>query len=655
MKTKVNLLKDKESIAGYMAVEKMSLHHDGEREVYHAFNVQNGEEVALTVFNLRCKRYDVDGTSRKHYPDFIEEVRFLDSVGKGMPVFVPILDAGIVRTKGKRLGFMAQPWYREDTLTTEIRRQGVISKDDMLKIMKSLCEAVVAIRTFTRGGGHYGITTDNVLLCYEHDELKSVKLIGLTNIGTSYNGYLPFPTSDLYGRFHPAESFKGIMNHLTDIYSLGMVMGIMLGGIDIYSLQREDSSVIDIGCSTIDLTNIDNSNVIPARYREYVADTLSKRLSAPLRLMWLKATNPIPSNRFQLVEKFQQLLEKISDIIVSTHEERLPFGGLHADCLKEKIGADSSIQIVETEGIGSTTKPKDDISYRQSPATRRGLDAVAGMDDLKKLFRRNFVQIVQNPKIAKAYGITPCNCTLLYGPQGCGKTYIAEKAAEESGLKYRVINPSDLGSIFVHGAQGKIAEAFQEAIKNAPMILIFDEFDAIAPKRDSEVNPHQAGEVNELLCQLNSCADKGVYVLATTNRPDMIDSAIMRTGRVDEMFYVPFPDLKARHDLLAMELEKRPCADDIDLDALANATENYTGSDLAFIVKECARRCFDETLAQGLKNPLPLTQASILDVIKTMTPSVSPAEIKSYQELRKRMEKRGEKKNRPTVGFLTLN
>lgn len=81
---------------------------------------------------------------------------------------------------------------------------------------------------------------------------------------------------------------------------------------------------------------------------------------------------------------------------------------------------------------------------------------------------------------------------MLYGPQGCGKTFIAEKAAQESGLRYKIVNPSDFGSIYINGAQEKIAETFKEAEKNAPMILIFDEFDAIAPKRDGDINPHQA-------------------------------------------------------------------------------------------------------------------------------------------------------------------
>lgn len=247
------------------------------------------------------------------------------------------------------------------------------------------------------------------------------------------------------------------------------------------------------------------------------------------------------------------------------------------------------------------------------------------MDELKALFRRDFIRIVRNPKVAQAYGIKPSNCTLLYGPQGCGKTFIAEKAAQESGLKYKIVNPSELGSIYVHGSQQKIAELFAEAEKNGPMILIFDEFDAIVPKRDSDLNGNQANEVNEMLTQLNNCASRGIYVLATTNRPALLDPAIMRKGRVDRTVYVSLPDKEARSELFRLEIDKRPNVD-MDYELLAKATDNYTGSDISFIVEGSARLCFEETLDRGLDEPLPLSMTRLLEVIKHTSSSVSEAQ-----------------------------
>jgi transitional endoplasmic reticulum ATPase len=275
------------------------------------------------------------------------------------------------------------------------------------------------------------------------------------------------------------------------------------------------------------------------------------------------------------------------------------------------------------------------------------------MSDLKSVLRRNFVDIVKNRQMARMYDITPPNGILLYGAPGCGKTFVAEKAAQESGLKYKIINPSDFASIYIHGSQSKIAEAFKEAEKNAPMILIFDEFDAIAPKRDAD-NNNQANEVNEMLTQLNNCASKGIFVLATTNRPDMIDSACLRAGRMDEKFYVGLPDTDARKEIFAMELKKRPCDDDIDLELLGNATSDFTCGDISYIVKETARRCFDEAIHNGDGSAVPLTTEKLLEVAKNTIPSVSPKDIRLYMDLKDKMEHRDkENKSRGRVGFST--
>jgi len=537
--------------AGYMVVKKLSQHHDGEREVYCAYNTQNGKKFALTVFNLKCKRYEVDGIARKRQPDFIEEVRFLTSLGFKCKNFVHVEDTGIYRKGSQRLGWMAQDWIQGDTLASEISRLGVFSKKDVISVMDALTEGIAEIRNFTHGGGHYGLTADNLLVDYDYDEdcVKGVHIIGLTNIGSSYNGNTPFPLSDLDNRFVPAETKKGIFNHLTDIYSMGMIMGMMLCDLKEYKTTYGDGIVHDNG----DSSEYDSPIVDPSIFRDWMVKIAEKNLSGALRLIWMKATNPIPNNRFQLVEKFNQMLNKLDNIKSPTFpEERYLVS--HGN-QKAKL---SGLQLAETEDADEEKtcgKQKTEKERVSQGFAHKGLDEVAGMSDLKSVLRRNFVDIVKNRQMAWMYGITPPNGILLYGAPGCGKTFVAEKAAQESGLKYKIINPSDFASIYIHGSQGKIAEAFKEAEKNAPMILIFDEFDAIAPKRDAD-NNNQANEVNEILTQLNNCASKGIFVLATTNRPDMIDAACLRAGRMDEKFYVGLPDTDARKEIFAMELKK---------------------------------------------------------------------------------------------------
>lgn len=642
------LLKNHSTFGEFELATRMSHNHVEEREVYRGEWSKTGQFVALTVYNLGCKRYECDGIARKRVPDFIEEVAFLRSRGESSSGFAKVLDSGITKVGKKKLGWIAQEYCDGERLSDVLNTENVISLANALKIIKVLNGAVGEIMQFTRGGGHYGISIDNILVVRDKDNIvRDVKLVGLTNIGTQYHGAVPFSNEGCDNRFRPPETVNGVFSHLTDIYSLGLVMTMMVCGV----LESESSLE---GFDKID----------PFKYRNVFMDKARKYLSASLRLILDKATDINTTGRFQTVDKFQYFLDKLSagQLSTQTHVERSETytsarSEKREDETDEEWFARLDREAVKKAHNGTRHGGKSLVEERPkkqgSLIRSHGLDDVAGMDELKAKFRRNFVHILRNPQIAKAYGITPCNCTLLYGPQGCGKTYIAEKSAQESGLKYKIVNPSDLGSIYIHGAQEKIAETFREAEKNAPMILIFDEFDAIAPKRDSESNPHQANEVNELLTHLNNCAEKGVYILATTNRPELVDSAILRTGRVDEMYYVSLPDFKARHDIFLMELRKRPCDNDIDLDALAQATENYTCSDLSYIVKESARRCFDETIALGEDRPIPLSQSKILDVIKNTRSSVSPTELKSYMEMKERIEHRNDGKNRPRVGFLT--
>lgn len=639
------LLKNDSRFGDYEVATLMSHHHGGEREVYRAENCKTGEFVALTVYNLGCKRYESDGMARKRVPDFIEEVAFLRSRGASSVGFAKVVDCGITKVGKRKLGWMAQEYCSAAKLSETIHMENIISLANALKIMKVLTGSVTEILNYTRGGGHYGISIDNVLVDFDRDyNVTDVKIIGLTNIGTRYHGSVPFSNDECDNRFRAPETINGIFSHRSDIYSLGMVMIMMLCGVLEAEYCLEGFDKID-----------------PAKYRSTFMEKARKYLSTSLRLILERATDVNAQGRFQMVDKFQYFLDKLSSgkLSTQTHTKSSARSEKREGETDEDWFARLDREAIQKAHAQDHRRGRClvDVPKKVTGGEKRGgsLDEVAGMDELKDLFRRNFVRIVRNPQIAKAYGITPCNCTLLYGPQGCGKTFIAEKAAQESGLKYKIVNPSDLGSIYIHGAQEKIAETFKEAEKNAPMILIFDEFDAIAPKRDGDLNQNQANEVNELLTRLNNCAEKGVFVLATTNRPELVDSAILRTGRVDEMYYVSLPDFKARHDIFSMELDKRPCGEDIDLDALAQATENFTCSDLSYIVKESARRCFDETIVAGADSPIPLSQRHLLDVIKHTHSSVSPAELKSYMEMRERIEHRNGGNKRPRVGFFSNN
>lgn len=631
------LLKINSQIAGQMVVSKLSSRHDGEREVYLTKSnaVVDGETEdasesygILTVFNLKSKRYEVDGSSRKRVPDFIEEVKFLRSQ-QTYKYFPSVIDCGIEKVGDRRLGWMLQPKIDANSLTNEIKLQRGLCMSDVVKVMEALFSAVDEIARYTRGGGHYNINTDNILLNYDGDELKGIYLIGLSDMGTSYHGSTPFTDEIQDIRFRAPETANGVYNHLTDIYALGIVITMMISG---------------------DVTEEENlgTQLSSIEFRKRFLKRNRDKLSAAQRLILEKATDVNPSGRIQTVDRFRTFVNKLAkgNISTQTHVERtatLAAGGNGAVITEED---EKRFERLDRE---AERKAKAQDSARKKSA--RGLDEVAGMSELKALFRRDFIRIVRNPKVAQAYGIKPSNCTLLYGPQGCGKTFIAEKAAQESGLKYKIVNPSELGSIYIHGSQQKIAELFDEAEKKGPMILIFDEFDAIVPKRDTDLNGNQANEVNEMLTQLNNCASRGIYVLATTNRPGLLDPAIMRKGRIDRTVYVSLPDKEARKELFRLEIEKRPFVN-IDYEVLASVSENFTCSDISFIVEESARLCFEETLDRGLDEPLPLSMNRLMEVIKITQPSVSEKQRKEYLELKDKMESRHSSGERKKVGFV---
>ena len=279
-----------------------------------------------------------------------------------------------------------------------------------------------------------------------------------------------------------------------------------------------------------------------------------------------------------------------------------------------------------------------------------GFQDVAGMDELKQLVTEGFINVLNNQECAKAFGITPPSL-LFYGPAGCGKTYFAEKIAEEVGINFMKIVPDDLASTLVHGTQEKIGEVFRKAERKAPTLIFFDEFDAMVPKRSNDDRNYQNGETNEFLCMLNNAASKGVYVLAATNHPERIDKAVLRTGRIDEMIYVDMPDSKARESLFRLELSKLPTAADIDFEHLAELTAGYNCSDISYIVKVASRKMFNASIKEKGKPYKLITQTLLEDSISHKSPSVSSRDLREFERVRSEFSPKDAGCQQTTIGF----
>jgi AAA+ superfamily predicted ATPase len=280
--------------------------------------------------------------------------------------------------------------------------------------------------------------------------------------------------------------------------------------------------------------------------------------------------------------------------------------------------------------LGRGTRSSPDETTSAPSAAGQGLDKVAGMHALKELLRQEVVESVRNPEPYRQYGLSIPNGILLYGPPGCGKTYIARQLAEELGHYFVEVIPSELASPYIHQSVVRIRDLFETAAEHAPSVVFIDEFEALVPSREDLGGPQQykSEEVNEFLAHLNKCSEKGIFVIAATNQPQKIDTAVRRTGRLDKLIYVGPPDEDARREMLAFHLQGRPVASDVALDLLSETLGGYSASDLQFLVDEAAR--------SALKKGAPISMESFVSAMERIQPSVTLEIEAQYQTMEQR-------------------
>ncbi|MBQ0058007.1 MAG: ATP-binding protein [Bacteroidales bacterium] len=298
----------------------------------------------------------------------------------------------------------------------------------------------------------------------------------------------------------------------------------------------------------------------------------------------------------------------------------------------------------------SSGAPIDPTCSASEKSRKHGFQDVAGMEALKSLITESFINVLNNREIAQAYGILPPSL-MFYGPAGCGKTYFAERVAEEVGVNFMKVVPDDIASKWVHGTQEKIAEVFRKAERNAPTLLFFDEFDAMVPARTGEDYHNQNNEVNEFLCMMNNASEKGIYIIAATNHPESIDKAALRTGRIDELIYIDMPDKASRESLFRLSLSKLPTSEDVDYEKLAEMTSGYNCSDISYIVKLASRKMFNESIAQKDKPYKLITQMQLEEAIKHKSPSVSQRDLREYERVRSEFSPMDKGRKPVAIGF----
>ena len=266
------------------------------------------------------------------------------------------------------------------------------------------------------------------------------------------------------------------------------------------------------------------------------------------------------------------------------------------------------------------------------------------MQELKEQLQSDVIEILNHPDEAKELGINMPNGLLFYGPPGCGKTYFAEKFAEEAGMNYIYVKCSDVASPYIHGGQQKIAALFEEAREKAPSIIFLDEIDAMIKDRSKHNNASEAGEVNEFLTQLNNCGKDKIMVIGATNKPSELDEAALRSGRLELKYYIPQPDFETRKKIFEINLSKRKVELGIDYDKLASMTENYVSADIQLIIDQAARKTFKN---KGTH----ITMNSLCESIASTKPTVSLDQIKKHEAIRDSFLHQGKQNSRPKIGF----
>jgi AAA+ superfamily predicted ATPase len=226
---------------------------------------------------------------------------------------------------------------------------------------------------------------------------------------------------------------------------------------------------------------------------------------------------------------------------------------------------------------------------------------VGGMTEVKARLDAAFLAPMRNPELRRMYGKSLRGGLLLYGPPGCGKTFLARAIAGELGARFLSVTLADVLDMWVGSSERNLRDLFAEARRASPCVLFLDEIDALGHKRSQlRASAAQRGTVNQLLSELDGVqqGNDGVFVLAATNHPWDVDSALRRPGRLDRMLLVLPPDMPARESILRYHLQKRPVGN-VNIRDIAKRTEDFSGADLAHLCETAVERALMESARTG--------------------------------------------------------
>jgi len=279
---------------------------------------------------------------------------------------------------------------------------------------------------------------------------------------------------------------------------------------------------------------------------------------------------------------------------------------------------------------------------------------IGGLEGVKKELQELVQYPVEHPEKFLKFGMTPSRGVLFYGPPGCGKTLLAKAIANECQANFISIKGPELLTMWFGESEANVRDVFDKARAAAPCVLFFDELDSIAKARGGgggDAGGAADRVINQVLTEMDGMgAKKNVFIIGATNRPDIIDPAVLRPGRLDQLIYIPLPDEKSRESILKSNLRKSPLADDVDLCYLAKVTHGFSGADLTEICQRACKLAIRQSIEQEIRrekeraaqpdmdmemeedDPVPeITRAHFEEAMKFARRSVSDNDIRKYE------------------------
>lgn len=525
---------------------------------------------------------------------------------------ISFVDSGVFEADEGTCQYYLTNYFSGELLCERIQREGKLPPDEALAIYREVLNGLQHMHELNPSLSHNDITPRNIMLSASTGGMPEI--IDLGHVSPPCNGKTVFDTSDLDIYYSANETFIGTYDAQSDIFAATAVLYTMLTGKKPWDMELSE-----------DMKRSRKAMLMKDFRKEHPVDIEALEVDERIKVVLMKG----------LAIKYNDRYKDVPQILRDLDGNETP--------QRPKEKKDEAAN--GGGGFQRREESPNHTDFNIKRGTGKGFKDIAGMKELKAFLTQRVIFVIKDRERAEKYRLTPPNGMLLYGPPGCGKTFVAEKFAEETGFNFAFIKSSDLASSFLHGSQEKIAQLFKQAEAKAPVVLCFDEFDALVPDRSNPGSQYVTSEVNEFLSQLNNCSQRGIFVVATSNRPDKIDPAVLRTGRIDKQVYVPLPDKEARREMLMLHLEGRPCAD-INVDRLADLTDGYIASDIAYVVNDAA-------MTAAFTNQ-DISEEILETSVANTHPSLRKETLRTFEDIRCRMEGIERSNIRP-IGFNTYD